>query len=182
MSSSGSFGGDVTALVLNIDFSDAGPLPGNLNIHFGDLVLVNFTPQPHGQPGFNGLTVRQFSAVANNMLGGGTYGHYTTADFDTITANLNGCFGEGMIATYTTNHLSIASVPLVMQSVGRSGNAISFTCSTTPAEMYQVQCLTNLTQTNWVNLGSAFRATNYSTTISDTLTNAQMFYRIEQLP
>jgi hypothetical protein len=69
-----------------------------------------------------------------------------------------------------------------MQSVARSGNSISFTCSTTPASMYQVQCLTNLSQTNWVNLGSAFRATSYTSTVSVSITNTQMFYRVEQLP
>ena len=76
--SSGGFGGDVTALVLDIDFSDAGLLPQNVGIPFGDLVLVNF-PNTHRLPQLNGLTVRQFSGVANTLLGGGSFGTYTIA-------------------------------------------------------------------------------------------------------
>ena len=187
LSVSGAFGGEVAALKLNIDFSDAGLLPGNLNVHFGDLVLEGFGTLKDGLSlrALNGLTVRQFNAGMNSLLGGGSFSHYTTAnisDLDTITQSINGSFFGNVPGTFATQHLTIASVPLVMQPGGRTGNAISFTCSTTPASMYQVQCLTSLTQTNWVNLGSAFRATNYSTTISDTLTNAQRFYRIEQLP
>jgi hypothetical protein len=182
---SGVFGGEVAALKLNIDFSDAGLLPGNLNVHFGDLVLEGFGRTKSGPSGLNGLTVRQFSAFVNTALGGGAfnqYGSYTIANLDSITQSINGSFFGDVPGQFATDHLAVASVPLVMQSVARSGNSISFTCSTTPASMYQVQCLTNLSQTNWVNLGSAFRATSYTTTISDTLTNAQRFYRVEQLP
>jgi hypothetical protein len=188
-SSSGAFGGDVVALVLDIDFSDAGLLQGNLNVHFGDLVLQNFTKMKgdlKSLRSLNGLTVRQFAADVNILLGGGSFGIYTADDipiFDSIVRSIDVSFKDGTVFNpFATNNLAVASVPLVMQSVARSGNSISFTCSTTPTQMYQVQCLTNLSQTNWVNLGSAFRATNYTTTVSDTLTNAQMFYRIAQLP
>ena len=48
--------------------------------------------------------------------------------------------------------------------------------------MYQVQSLTNLTQTNWISLGSPIRATNTTMTASATSTNSKAFYRIAQLP
>jgi hypothetical protein len=62
---SGAFGGEVAALKLNIDFSDAGLLPGNLNVRFGDLVLQNFNKLQGNLKSLrslNGLTVRQFMA------------------------------------------------------------------------------------------------------------------------
>jgi hypothetical protein len=186
--SSGAFGGDVVALKLNIDFSDAGLLPGNLSVHFGDLVLQNFTkikPDRKSLSALNGLTVRQFAADVNTLLGGGSFGIFTTADipvFDSIVANLNTSFGGGGLGQFATNNLAVAQVPLVMQTASHSGNSITLTWSTTPTEMYQVEFITDLTQTNWTNLGSPIRATNFTWTASETMTNSRVFYRIDQLP
>ena len=71
-SASGTFGGEVLALRLNIDLSDAGYTLGNLGIPFGDLQLHSFTAQPL----LNGLSVRQFLADVNTLLGGGHAGNY----------------------------------------------------------------------------------------------------------
>ena len=65
---SGGFGGEVLGLELNIDFSDAGYLPGASGLRFGDLILANFSTAPT----FNGLTVRQFLGDVNTLLGGGS--------------------------------------------------------------------------------------------------------------
>src|SRR5260221_12327357 len=65
---SGGFGGEVLGLQLNVDFSDAGFLPGASGIRFGDLILENFS----SHPAFNGLTVRQFRGDVNTLLGGGS--------------------------------------------------------------------------------------------------------------
>jgi hypothetical protein len=190
---SGAFGGDVTALKLNIDFSDAGLLPGNLGIHFGDLKLQNFhTLGGKNVSSLNVLTVRQFAGGMNNLLGGGTFFiptrnfTYHTADIDLldpVIAELNASFDEGVIvSTFATNNLTIAPVPLVIQTVSRSGNSVTLTWGTTPTEMYQVQSSTNLSQTNWISLGSPIRATNLTMTASATSTNSKAFYRIAQLP
>jgi hypothetical protein len=179
--SAGAFGGDVTALVLNIDFSDAGLLPGNLGIPFGDLVLVNFTPPP-GALGLNRQTVRQFSAIVNNVLGGGSYTGYSIATLDSILANINASFSQGEVSPYATNHLAVPTISLVIQSVAQSGNALAFTWNTIPNQRYQVQSTRSLPPTNWASLGGIITATNTTMSASDTLTNAQMFYRIELLP
>src|SRR2546422_298420 len=63
--SSRGFGGETLALELNVDFSDAGFLPGTSGIRFGDLILANFSTVP----AFNGLTVRQFLDDENTCLG-----------------------------------------------------------------------------------------------------------------
>ncbi len=185
----GAFGGEVTALKLNIDFSDAGFLPGNIGIPFGDLVLQNFNG---GQLSpLNGLTVRQFSAGVNNLLGGGIFfifKHnftYHTADIDTlntITDSLNGIFGEGAATDYADEHLAIPTISLVIQTVSQSGSALTFTWNTIPNQRYQVQFTSSLQPTNWTPLGGIITATNTTMSASDTVTNAQMFYRIELLP
>jgi len=179
--SSGAFGGDVVALKLNIDFSDAGLLPGNLGIPFGDLVLKNFTPPP-GVLGINRLTVRQFSAIVNTVLGGGSYTGFSIATLDSITANLNGAFSRGTVSPYATNHLAVPPNSLLIQSVSRTGSALTFTWNTIPNQRYQVQFTSSLQPTNWASLGSIITATNTTMTASDSITNAQMFYRIELLP
>ena len=187
--SSGAFGGEVTALKLNIDFSDAGVLPGNLGIPFGDLVLENFSG---GQLSpLNGLTVRQFSAGVNSLLGGGiffifkhnfTYHTADIATLDTITDNLNGIFGEGAATDYANAHLVVPPNSLVIQSVSRNGSSLTFTWNTILNQRYQVQSTSSLNPTNWTSLVGIITATNTIMTASDTVTNAQKFYRIELLP
>jgi hypothetical protein len=181
-SSSGAFGGDVTALVLNIDFSDAGLLPQNVGIPFGDLVLQNL-PGPHSKgPVLNGKTVREFSAIVNTVLGGGSYSTSTIADLDRIVDSLNSAFRGGADGLYAEENLALPSISLVIQTVSRAGNALTFTWNTTANERYQVQFTSSLTQTNWSSLGGIITATNTTMSASDTLTNAQMYYRIQLLP
>ena len=109
-SAAGAFGGNVTALRINIDFSDAGLLQGTLGINFGDLTLSNFTTLPL----LNGLTVRQFQSVVNTLLGGGS-SIYTIADLDLTIDNLNSSFGGGALTIFAQDHLlaptDVTSVP-----------------------------------------------------------------------
>src|SRR5580704_15605124 len=133
---SGTFGGDVTALKLNIDFSDAGLLPQNVGIPFGDLVLQNFSIKSNLR-GLNGLTVRQFSVIVSTLLGGGSYGTYTIAELDPITANINSSFGGGnYVSTFATTSLALpASTPMI-QTVSRAGSEVTFTWNTIPDQRY----------------------------------------------
>jgi len=101
--SSGTFGGDVLALRFDVDFSDAGFLLGTSNIPFGNLVLENFTTSP--LVNLNGLTVRDFLATANTVLGGGFQTTFTPADLDPITADLTGSFSGGTVSTFAQDHL-----------------------------------------------------------------------------
>jgi hypothetical protein len=65
--SSGVFGGNVAALRLDVDFSDAGLLIGASDLRFCDLTLCGFTSPTV----INGMTVRQFEAATETLLGGG---------------------------------------------------------------------------------------------------------------
>jgi PEP-CTERM motif len=104
----GSFGGDVLALRLNIDFSNAGFLLGTSGIPFGNLVLQNFATLP----ALNGLTVNQFLADANTCLGGGAC-IYSLGVLDTITADLNGSFDLGTVSAFAQTNLATPAVSRV---------------------------------------------------------------------
>ncbi|HEY1239983.1 MAG TPA: hypothetical protein VGF16_05470 [Bryobacteraceae bacterium] len=112
---SGAFGGEVLALEFNVDFSDAGLLPGSSGLRFGDLVLENFTAGPFvNQESFNGLTVRQFLADENILLSGGST-VFSIADLGTAASDLNGSFSNGTPSAFAQAHLvaptSASTVP-----------------------------------------------------------------------
>ncbi len=99
-SESGAFGGRVTALHLNIDFSAAGTTGGSSGLHFGDLTLCGFTTLP----GLNGLTVSQFEGMVDTLLGGGSAA-YTIADLDLVVDDLDDAFGLGTASRFAQAHL-----------------------------------------------------------------------------
>lgn len=104
--SSGVFGGEVVALQLNIDFSDAGYLAGASGLAFGDLALCRFT----ALPGLNGTSVRAFLDVANTALGGGTT-QYSIATLNTVAGQLNSAFSNGTVSTFAQNQLFNGACP-----------------------------------------------------------------------
>ena len=98
---SGGFGGETLALQFNVDFSDAGKLPGTSGLRFGDLILANFTLLPQ----LNGLTVRQYLADLNILLSGGS-SILTIADLDAaLPGNFNGAFFDGQPSQFAQDHL-----------------------------------------------------------------------------
>jgi hypothetical protein len=105
-SSSGAFGGEVLALRLNIDFSDAGFLSGSAGVAFGSLTLCGFS----ALPALNGLTVRQFMNTVNTPLGAGS-STYSIADLDPVTASLNDSFNGGAASTFAQDHLVNGACP-----------------------------------------------------------------------
>jgi hypothetical protein len=94
----GSFGGEVYALKLNVDFSDARVL-GTVALPFGDLALCNVGTLP-----LNGTTVRQFLGIVNTLLGGGS-STFTIAGLAPITSELNSSFEGGVPGPFAQNHL-----------------------------------------------------------------------------
>jgi hypothetical protein len=99
-SGSGKFGGDVVALKLNVDFSDAGFITGSAGLKFGDLTICN-----SGVTALNGASVRQFLAAANQLLGGGTSTYGTISDLQPIAFSLNGAFLDGTASTFAQTSL-----------------------------------------------------------------------------
>jgi hypothetical protein len=111
-SPSGEFGGNVLALQLNVDFSDAGFLSGSSGLQFGDLIMSDFSGL--GFPLLDGLTVRQFLGDVNTALGGGS-SIYPISDLDLITLDLNNAFSGGTtVSSFADDHLvapATVSVP-----------------------------------------------------------------------
>lgn len=109
---SGAFGGEVLGLEFNVDFSDAGLLPGSSGLRFGDLILENFSTGPFvNQESFNGLTVRQFLGDENILLSGGST-VFSFADLGTAASDFNGSFSNGIPSSFAQAHL-VAPAPTV---------------------------------------------------------------------
>jgi hypothetical protein len=129
---SGVFGGDVTALALDVNFSDFGALHGTSSTPLGNLILVNFNPNSTFF-GLNGMTVRQFLTLAESELGG-TSTLYAFDDIDSITAQITGSFEDGIeneppVSDFAMEHLEgppsetsvPAALPLFATGLGAMG-------------------------------------------------------------
>lgn len=105
-SEAGLFGGDVAALKLDVDFSDAGLLANTVGVSFGDLHLCSLVDTPD----LNGSTVRQLLDIANGWLGGNT-GPDTLAAVDTLVENVNIAFDGGTVTPFAQAHLVNGTCP-----------------------------------------------------------------------
>jgi len=102
----GAFGGDMVALQLNIDYSDAGISLGNPKIAFGDLTLCNMG----ALSALNGVTVREFLGQANVVLSGGS-GLYPLGTYDSLAQVLNNSFAYENPSTFAQQNLVNGSCP-----------------------------------------------------------------------
>jgi hypothetical protein len=103
-SSAGVFGGDVAALKLNVDFNDAGYVTGTASVKLGDLLLCNVTPAT-----LNGVTVRQFLATANSVIGASST-TYTAVELDTLANRIDASFAGGAASTFAQSSLVNATM------------------------------------------------------------------------
>ncbi len=101
--SSGSLGGQVTALALNVDFSAAGLLGGSVTTDFGALTICGVTGVPT-------MTVGTFLAVAENTLGGANNG-YSPTTIALVSQDLNSAFRDGSPSDFAQDHLVIGACP-----------------------------------------------------------------------
>jgi len=105
-SASGALGGEVVALQLNVDFSDAGLLPSTIATKLGDLTLCGQV----GLPALNGMHVRDLLALANTLLGGGT-GVYSASQIFGTVASVNDAFEAGAVSSYAQDEFVIGACP-----------------------------------------------------------------------
>ena len=80
--------------------------------------------------------------------------------------------------------IAVTGIPApVFQSVSLTNDAIAFTWSTLSSLVYQVQYTTDLTQTNWTDLGTSILASNDTLSVSDPIgPDPQRFYRVKITP
>ena|ERR1035441_3770299 len=100
----------------------------------------------------------------------------TSSDLQFGFAGPDGAFGF--------DDVSLTQLPMpVLQAVTQTSNALAFAWNTMTGLVYQVQFKTDLTQTNWTNLGSSIAATNTTASASDVIgPAAQCFYRVVLVP
>ncbi len=98
---SGVFGGQVLALQLNVDFSDAG-VTQRSGGPLGALYYCNLGDSLHGQ------TIYEILAAANTALGGGELPDgYTYSSLNQLVTNLNEAYRDcGPASDWTILHLS----------------------------------------------------------------------------
>ena len=128
--SAGLFAGEVAALKLNIDFSNAGLLPNSSGLLVGDSVLTGLSGS---ESPLNGLSVEQFFSLSQTALAGQVTS-IGLADIDNITANINDAFDQvdGQPDSFAQDHLvapgSSAAMPepptLLLAAVGVLAAAI----------------------------------------------------------
>jgi hypothetical protein len=98
--SAGIFAGYVLALQLDVDFSDAGLLPGTLALRFGDVRVCALTETP----ALSGLTVRQILGALNAALGGGTTA-YSFEQLANLARDVAEAFESGVPSAWAMDHL-----------------------------------------------------------------------------
>lgn len=103
---SGEFGGDVAALKLDVDFSDAGFLHGIQPVKFGDLRICGLTTTPD----LNNLTVRQAFDALNLALSSAPTSD-SIADLDLVARELEGSFFQGWASAFAKDHLLNGTCP-----------------------------------------------------------------------
>jgi hypothetical protein len=68
-------------------------------------------------------------------------------------------------------------------AVTLTNNTLTLTWSTEAGGTYQLQCNSDLSSSNWINLGSASTATRATLSTTDSVTNGpQRFYRLALSP
>jgi uncharacterized repeat protein (TIGR03803 family) len=102
----------------------------------------------------------------------GIYQVIITNDFGSVTSVV------ATLTMITTN----TPAPPAFQSFMFAGTNLNLSWSAIVGSSYQLQCTTDLTQTNWINLGSPISASGSTVTATDSMTNSQRFYRVVLVP
>jgi len=120
------FAGQVLALQLNVDFSDAGVTGGSVGF-FGDLVLNDPSSPLHGK------TVRQILAIANTALGGGNVSSYgvTIGSLNVLADALNRAFDNCEVSAWANSFIVMPPAPEPASAATATDN-----CDANPAIAY----------------------------------------------
>ncbi len=156
----------VSPAVLTVTASNASRLYGQTNPVFGGTIV--------GLQNDDNITATfSCSAASNSAVGA----------YPIVPALVDPGDRETNYTVSLVNGTLSVFAPPVIQSVQHAGGSFTFSWSSTPGQLYQIQTATNLAQADWTNLGSALAATNAAMTNSVSIgTNAEQFYRVLLVP
>ena len=90
--------------------------------------------------------------------------------------------GSSGLSFAASTSVSATNLPL-LQYVPKTNGTVDFTWKALWGQPYQVQTSTNLSQTNWINLGGVVTTTNPVATLSDVIgPDPNRFYRVILVP
>ena len=114
----------------------------------------------------------------NNLLANSIDTYLTEAFGINVSGQIiaNGANGHAYLLTPASQVTPPA--PPEFLSITLTGDTVSFTWGTIPGETYQVQYNSDLTSTNWNDLGNPVYATGTTLSATDALTPPQRFYRV----
>ena len=150
------------------------------NVYYGaadGLALVPGTYHAFGNNGvtpYNGTVNSGLNTALNNRLvtNGPVFISAAQLYFDLTTASDH----LPVVADYT---IPISVPEPVLQTVTATGGTVTFTWNAVMNADYQLQYCTDLTQTNWTDLGSLITATNAIMSATDSIgPDPQRFYRL----
>ena len=156
-----------SALVQGSDGNFYGTAYSYGNYHYGTIFQI--TPNGHLTPliSFSGTNGASLGANPSGSLVQGTDGNFYGTTYD------GGIYDDG-----TVFRLSLP-LPPVFDSITQIAGTVTLVWSAVAGQSYQLQYSTNLTQTNWTDLGGAITATNGTMTASDSPgSGPQKFYRV----
>jgi uncharacterized repeat protein (TIGR03803 family) len=104
-----------------------------------------------------------------------------------LTLGRDGCFYGTTVSGSSDRYGTVfkVSIPMApkLQSLNRTNGSMLLTWSSVAEQTYQLQFNSDLSSTNWINLGASTLATNGSMSASDSVgTDLQRFYRVVLLP
>jgi uncharacterized repeat protein (TIGR03803 family) len=137
------------------------------NYDFGTIFEITTSGNLTPLISFSGTSGPYLGANPQGSLVQGSDGDFYGTTYD------GGAYNKG-----TVFRLSLP-LPPVFKSITETTGTVTLVWSTAAGQTNQLQYSTNLTQTNWVNLGQAVLATNGVMSASDSVgTGPQRFYRV----
>lgn len=132
---------------------------------------------------FNLKNVNTVVFISSNGILAGYSGHGEQFVMDNVTIVPH--YPATDAPAKTSSPVESVSDKALVASVGPgipAGETVALCLNAKVGGMYQLQYSTNLTNPEWINVGTSFTATNSMVTISDSATNHQRFYRLLLLP
>jgi subtilase family serine protease len=149
------------ALVNQQSAANGGPSVGFINP-----AIYAIAAGPNYTPAFHDVT------SGNNTWSESPNLFYATNNYDL-------CTGLGtMNGTNLINALASSIPTPIFLTPALTAGSVTLSWNTVAGISYQLQYTSDLSTTDWSNLGSAITASGPVATVSDSLTNSQRFYRV----